>query len=323
MIKEMNQMSGMRSRTIKAVLERKMSDWIGTITDQMLQKLVRRDTIVTGGCITSMLLGEDVNDFDVYFKTRDTAEYVAAYYATQFARMNPEAQTIGVITTGTDYSDKFEEHIIGDMTDGRVYLFIQSSGIVAEKGIVLNDAVESVLDIPLPVGRCVPSIPYRPIFFSSNAITLSDKIQLVMRFTGDIGKIHDTYDFVHTKCHYDCDTGELVLPPQSLECILSKQLIYTGSKYPLCSIIRTRKFIQRGWHITAGEYIKMIFQASELDLKDINVLADQLVGVDSAYFTDLIIQLKEQHSNDSGFHYGAEYISKIVDIVFNGKVKYE
>ena len=66
-----------------------------------------------------------------------------------------------------------------------------------------------------------------------------------------------------------------------------------GSKYPLCSIIRTRKFIQRGYTINAGQYLKMAMQLNELDLKDVSVLQDQLIGVDSAYF-DMVIRCNKK-----------------------------
>src|SRR5699024_10417607 len=71
---------GMKKKTICKVLQRKISEWLGTITDNKVRDLVRRDTIVTGGSIASMLLGEKSNDFDVYFKTRETALAVARYY---------------------------------------------------------------------------------------------------------------------------------------------------------------------------------------------------------------------------------------------------
>jgi hypothetical protein len=46
--------------------------------------------------------------------------------------------------------------------------------------------------------------------------------------------------------------------------------------------------IQRGWTVNAGEILKMLFQVSELDLKNIEVLEEQLIGVDVAYFSLLI-----------------------------------
>jgi hypothetical protein len=43
-----------------------------------------------------------------------------------------------------------------------------------------------------------------------------------------------------------------------------------------------KKFIQRGWTVN-GRNLKMLFQVSELDLKNIEVLEEQ-IGVDVAYF---------------------------------------
>ena len=48
------------------------------------------------------------------------------------------------------------------------------------------------------------SLPkFRPIFLSQNAITLSNKAQIVIRFYGEPDQIHSNYDFVHATCYYD------------------------------------------------------------------------------------------------------------------------
>src|SRR3546814_2858608 len=73
-----------------------------------------------------------------------------------------------------------------------------------------------------------------------------------------------------------------------LESLLCKELRYVGSKYPVCSVIRLRKLIRRGWVINAGQILKMMMQVSELDLTNPAVLQDQLTGVDSAYFIELM-----------------------------------
>ncbi len=85
------------------------------------------------------------------------------------------------------------------------------------------------------------------------------------------------------------------------------------------SIIRTRKFISRGWHIHAGQYLKMCWQVAELDLKRIDVLMDQLMGVDVAYFHELIERLSEDKKvedrdgvvKDIDFTYIAELVDKL------------
>jgi hypothetical protein len=119
---------------------------------------------------------------------------------------------------------------------------------------------------------------------------------LITRFTGTPEQILSNFDFVHTNNYYKFDTNELVTNKNSLESILTKQLIYNGSKYPICSLIRTRKFIQRGWNVSAAEYLKMAFQIKELDLYNLNILREQLIGVDAKYFIKFLEELKKYNS---------------------------
>ena len=71
---------GMQRKTIKRTLINKLEEWVGSIDDSALVSLIKRDTIVTGDSIASMLLGERVNDYDIYFKTLETTQRVAEYY---------------------------------------------------------------------------------------------------------------------------------------------------------------------------------------------------------------------------------------------------
>jgi hypothetical protein len=58
---------------------------------------------------------------------------------------------------------------------------------------------------------------FRPVFMSTNAITLSDKIQIVLRFYGEADTIHENYDFVHCTNYWTSKAGELVLRQPALE----------------------------------------------------------------------------------------------------------
>ncbi len=163
--------------------------------------------------------------------------------------------------------------------------------------------------------------PYRPVFLSTNAITLSDKIQLVFRFYGEPDKIHDTFDYVHCMCYWTSWENKLYYTTEALDSIMNKELKYVGSKYPICSVLRMRKFISRGWTINAGQILKMAFQISELNLEDINVLEDQLVGVDSLYFAAAIAHLRkikeEKERNNIDFRYDSSYLASVIDRIFN------
>ena len=74
--------------------------------------------------------------------------------------------------------------------------------------------------------------------------------------------------------------------------MLSKQLIYTGSRYPICSLFRLRKFLKRDWYIDAGQILKICFDVNKLNLTDVDVLTDQLTGVDTIYMLALINALR-------------------------------
>ena len=142
---------------------------------------------------------------------------------------------------------------------------------------------------------------------------MSDKIQLVIRFFGSPGEIHENYDYAHAMCYYTYGDGDLVLHPEALEAILSKTLIYKGSLYPVASIFRVRKFIQRGWRITAGQLLKIMMQISSIDLRDPVVLREQLIGVDQAYMHQLLRALE---TKDASQRIDQTYLAKLVDEIF-------
>ena len=349
----------MNKKAINAVISKKINDWVGSIKDEKLQKQVRKGVIVTGGCITSLLLNEEVNDFDLYFKDKETLKAVCQYYAGVFNEANQgklnkpgkklhawvlDGEDVALWKDGKkdlssfayDYPDipykdverspqeyKRVSVMVYNTPPDRLKMIINSDG-VAEDSDSKADAVE--YDVPnymeamndadnIPAETVETKEKYRPIFLSTNAITLSGKIQIVVRFYGAPDEIHKNYDFVHATNYWTENTG-VVLNQPALEAILNKNLSYIGSKYPVCSLVRTRKFIKRGWHINAGQFVKIAFQISELDLKDIAALEDQLVGVDSVYFLNFINNLKNKKLEDPKFELTQDYLTTVIDKIF-------
>jgi hypothetical protein len=309
----------MKKKTIKILLQKKFEDFCSSIDDESVKKLVGKNSIITGGSIASMLLGEKVNDYDLYFTDKQTTLAVAKYYVEKF-NLNPPVKFKN--------SDKFCAVYAVDDND-RIKIIVKSAGIAGEENpdnyqyfeTIQNpesvDAINYVEEVAKALTDTDSQKPrYRPVFLSTNAITLSNDIQIVVRFYGNPEQIHENYDFLHCKNYWLSSTGELNLNPLALESLLAKELVYNGSKYPLCSIIRTRKFINRGWTCNAGQYLKMCYQLAKLNLDNVDVLEDQLIGVDSAYFQNLIEALKKQKENDPSFSYGFEYIATIVDKLF-------
>ena len=301
----------MKSKTIKTVIAKKINDWAKSITDESLRNRVLKGTVVTGGCIASMLLQEKVNDFDVYFLEKDLAADVAQYYIDKFniergieAEHSQQVAVVdGIvrITTPNGYrgETRMADDEIAEMQDS-------ADGLGgAEDKELINEIIGSA-------EATTPKEKYRPVFISSNAITLSDKIQIVVRFYGEPDVIHENYDFVHCTNHWRSDTGHLELKADALEALLTRELRYAGSKYPVCSVVRMRKFIKRGWCINAGQILKMCMQIAELDLTDPKVLEEQLTGVDALFFMQLIECIKDKDPSKVN----ATYIAAIIDKIF-------
>lgn len=290
----------MKSKTIKAIIRKKINQWSASIGDEAVRKIVEKNCIVTGGCIASMLLKEPVNDFDVYFRTKEAVLAVAKYYVAQFE------------------SDASHGLAVQEMPDGRIRIATEGGyrGETAGAVETLADPgeIEDVYQDAEAKALATEddgAAKYRPVFLSTNAITLSNKIQIVLRFYGEPDAIHENYDFVHCTNYWSIWDDHLALRQPALESLLARELRYVGRKYPVCSVIRLRKFINRKWTVNAGQILKMLMQISSLDLTDPAVLEDQLTGVDSAYFCQLIKKLKEKDPEKVNVGYLVEIIDRL------------
>lgn len=271
----------MKLKTINKLICKKFNAWANSITNDSARKLVMDNSIITGGSIVSLLMGEEVNDFDIYFRNHQTCLAVANYYAA-FFEGSVEIRDVGGLIS------------------------IRTTQEVTYRG-------DEEASDETPIAVKSEDEKFNAIYLSSNAITLSDKIQLVLRFYGEPEQIHENYDFIHCTCYWKSWDSQLVTPERALTSMMTQELIYAGSKYPLCSLIRIRKFIARKWTINAGQMLKIVMQLNDLNLNNIEVLRDQLVGVDSAYFAQVLEALSEKGKETVD----TPYLLEIIDRIFN------
>lgn len=357
---EIKETGPMSQATIRKICRAKLEHWIRSIpkvdgdsrgpVEDPICKVIRENTIITGGAIASMLMGERVNDFDVYFRTAEAAEQIANYYVDLFKKHNK------------DWTHNFISKFEVCRTEGRVRVHIKSAGVVSTDGsekdtlikntgvITPHDDEDSVQpdtnegddDAPsyqyferaggdeaaeylnsvasrAKKGKDGEHKPYTPLFITDNAITLSNQIQLVMRFCGEPNEIHKNYDFIHCTNYWTSWEDKLVLSMDAMESLRTKSLYYCGSLYPICSVIRLRKFIKRGWKINAGQILKMMYQVSKLNMDDPNILREQLVGVDSAYFHELIQMMVKDGVGIEGKTIDQTYLANLIDTIFEDK----
>lgn len=313
----------MNKKHINAQLCRVFDEFVSSIEDDGIKELVSKGTVITGGSLVSLLQGEKPHDYDLYFKDFKTCFKVAEYFVKKFNESKKDAKLAEIkIETGKKwicFDDALKQ--IADNNEPRIKIFISGSGVAGEfepeEDEVAEDSIQTNIEPSTDIEKELEEKPkYQPKFLTSNAISLSGKIQLVIRFYGEPNKLHENYDFIHCTNYWTSWERKVTLNQEALESISNKELLYVGSKYPLCSIIRTRKFIKRGWTINAGQYLKMAMQLNELNLKDVNVLEDQLVGVDSAYFAMLIGALQKKKEDKPGFEVNNSYVAAIVDKIF-------
>lgn len=302
----------MKRKTANMILSKKFDGFLASIEDEKIRQTISDGSIITGGAIASMLLGEKVNDFDIYFRTKETAAAVTEYFLNQF-----------------DYKgNEKAPNLSFEVEEDRVRIVIKSAGVASEDGNESYGYYESddpeglraleYVDEQIRAAKKedAEKKAFRPVFISENAITLSKDVQLIVRFFGEPDEIHDNYDFVHCTNYWTSWDRKLVLNQDALEALLARELKYIGSKYPVCSVLRLRKFINRGWTINAGQALKIMFQISELDLSNMTVLREQLTGVDMAYFHEVISLLKDKQEENGGKPIDATYLATIIDRIF-------
>lgn len=287
----------MQLNTIKRNITKKLEEWLDTISDKTLRASLRYNIVVSGGCISSMLLNEPVNDYDIYLKNLSVLKDLCDYYVKGYDEIS--------ILDGRD-KDKLIKDLNVDISENISYC------------ISLRNLKEDQIKLYMEMGGGSKANEsdekYSPQFFSPNAISLSDDIQIVLRFSGSVKEIHSTFDFVHATNYFTFSNG-LVTNKKALESILTKKLVYQGSHYPITSIIRSKKFVKRGFNISAGEQLKIMYQISKLDLDNYDVLEDQLIGVDVAYFSQLITNLRNDRGK--GIRISPDRFNKIIDMLFN------
>lgn len=303
----------MQGKNIKRHLTNKIQDWAESIVDnESVKQAILKDTLVTGGAIVSLLQDEDPHDYDIYFRNMESLMRVANYYIEKFKNTEDYAHC-EISIQKCYWDDKTSSWVVVKDSDNvfdkeiRIRVFVKSIG-----------AVESY-DQNEPKAKHTKEKPkYIPKFITNNAISLSDKIQIVLRFYGEPSQIHANYDYVHCTSYFLMRENILVMPSRALEAIINKELFYVGSKYPVCSLVRMRKFLSRGWTINAGQIAKIALQISALDLTNLHVFEEQLVGVDSAYFSQFIRELREQRGKNPNLIIDMSYLINLLDKVFDG-----
>jgi hypothetical protein len=312
----------MKAKTIDRACRRAMEHWMETLPNE-LQQAVMENLILTGGSIANLFLGEPVNDWDVYLRTKETAKAIAEHYVKLFVSDPPKNLEGNPLLSQVKVLDR------GD----RIAVMVQSAGVLsAESGEGNYQYFEAITDTsPETTEEYVRVVmgserkkkadkDYFPGMISGNAITLLRKnaeltpMQIILRFVGDPAEIHKNFDWCHATNYWTFKDG-LVTNTDALECLLAKELRYVGSQYPLAALLRSYKFVTRGFtRPHAGHMLVITQQLAQLNWEDPAVWEDQLMGVDFAYFREIIARIRTLLKEGKGMQeIISTYLAQVVE----------
>lgn len=138
-------------------------------------------------------------------------------------------------------------------------------------------------------------LKYKVKAITDNAVTLDNKIQLITAFTGSPSEVASNFDWAHIKSYYTFNEG-LKLCDDLYRLIVEKELVYTGSVYPLSSLFRLKKYIRKGWNVSNATILHVALDVVEA-LKGKKVKARTYVaGFDEDRVDDQNIIIEDNES---------------------------
>lgn len=211
-----------------------------SIPKDTLSVLKREKCFIAGGALTSIFTGSQINDIDVYFRSRESLERTMQVFC-------EEADDTLEVSPDEDLS-----------IDTSVVLPIA----VTKKSVVFTQGVTHRNNI---TGVLVPKASIQFITF---------------QYFDCAEDIFDTFDFTINMCAYDCAKEELTLHDSFLKHLARRSLVVnTNTAYPLISMLRVDKYRERGYNISTKEQFRLMLALTELNLESWEDVKDHIGGM--------------------------------------------
>lgn len=137
-------------------------------------------------------------------------------------------------------------------------------------------------------------------------------IQIIKKYFGTPEEVISKFDFTCVMGAYVTDKRDFVLGDFFLVDNAGRRLVYTGkSEYPICSLIRTRKYVAKGYSLSAIAVVTMALAVHNLKFETYADLKDQLMGIDTTIFKEVTNGLDDNKKFEA-----AEFLQKL-DFYFN------
>lgn len=142
----------------------------------------------------------------------------------------------------------------------------------------------------------VDVLNYKQVSMTDNAITLIRRnrnvyqtIQIITRFVSeDPAVILAKFDFTIVQGAYCFSDDKFHLGHRFLLDNTERRLVYSNqSEYPICALIRTKKYVERGYKLTNGAAVAIALAVHRLKIETYRDLKEQLLGIDTQAFEEV------------------------------------
>lgn len=251
-----------------------------------LRNKIEGKFFIAGGAISSIISGEKVNDYDIYFTDVDALNSFILHVTKEH-----EHNEFGMVWRPNKvYRDN-------NCPSGMVVITDMSGNPINIRNAEYFD--KDYMSLQGLNSSTMGTARGDDYFLSENAISFSNGIQVIFRFVGEPEDVVlKNFDFAHCTGYmrHKCDKG-LVLPNEMIRANVAKKLIVRGTKYPIDSLQRMKKYISRGYAMEVTELFKLVFAINDLNLRELSILRDQLIGIDASYLKEFIEVLDERIKN--------------------------
>lgn len=140
----------------------------------------------------------------------------------------------------------------------------------------------------------------------TSSITLQF-IKLPHLMNKTINEIFDSIDFSICKCAYSFTENMFIFNDEFLESYTSKFITFNmNTLYPISSLLRVKKYEQKGYNFLTEEMLKICFAINNLKIKTYKDVVLHLTAVSTSYYSDFLELLLTDDYKDMKFN-GIEF----------------
>lgn len=217
------------------------------IPEDVLAILSQEKCFIAGGALTSIFTGTQINDIDIYFRSRDSLDRVMQVFCNIKDKNLPTQRPFKIGTEG-DNQFRVEDNIQPVTLTKKSVVFSQGNGY------------------------------WNP---TKGSYTPQASLQFIsFQYFDTPEDIFDTFDFSVNMCAYDCANGELTLHDNFLKHLARRSLVVnTNTAYPLISLLRCDKYKERGYNISTKEQMSLMFAVANMKIDSWEDAKDHIGGM--------------------------------------------